>query len=491
MSLRRHARAVAAALLVVGLPARAQSGRDVDRLVSALIADTPLEADLRSLTDEVGGRATGSPANQRAVEWALARFRSASVDARAEPFSMPARWQERSARATIGGEASFAVGVAAMPFSASTPASGLTAPLVDGGSGTEADFTRLGSAVRGAFVLVETAELRDLDGLFREYNEAAAIEKRAAPLRPAGIVYMASRPQGLLYRHNASAGYRNALPMMVVEREGALRALRLMRAGKRLQMTAHLDLETGGAYEVSNVIGEIRGTEKPDEVVLIGAHLDSWDLGTGALDNGCNVALVIDVARQIRALGLKPRRTMRFALWNGEEQGMVGSWRYTQSHAAEMDRHVMAASFDIGSGRISGFFFNGRPEIVETLEGALAPVRGLGPFTHAAEPVVGTDNYDFMMQGVANLVAIQEPASYGPNYHARSDTFDKVDLRQMRLNAAIAAAVAYGFAQAEVTWRRQTGAEVEALVEGTSLKQQMMDFAMWEDWTNGTRGRRK
>jgi hypothetical protein len=480
-----------AAILVVALPASALPDDAVDRLVSALIGETPLEADLRSLTDEVGGRATGSAANRRAVDWAIARFRAASVEARAEPFTMPARWLERSARATILGDASFEANAAAMPFSAPTPAGGLTAPLVDGGAGADDDFARLGATVRGAFVLVETAELRDLEGLFREYGEATAIEKRATPLRPAGIVYMASRPQGLLYRHNASSGPRNTLPMLVLEREAASRALRLIRAGKRLQMTAHLDLETGGTYEAQNVIGEIRGSEKPDEIVLIGAHLDSWDLGTGALDNGCNVALVIDVARQIRALGLTPRRTIRFALWNGEEQGIIGSWRYTQGHAAEMDRHVMAASFDIGSGRIAGFFFNGRPEIVEALESSLAPVRGLGPFTHVGEPVVGTDNYDFMVQGVANLVANQESANYGPNYHARSDTFDKVDLRQLRLNAAIAAAVAYGFAQADVTWRRQTAAEVEKLVEGTSLKQQMMDFGFWEDWTNGTRGRRK
>jgi carboxypeptidase Q len=277
----------------------------------------------------------------------------------------------------------------------------------------------------------------------------------------------------------------------VMEREDAQRALRLLRGGKSLTLTAQIDLLSGGPFESFNVIGEIRGRERPDEVVLIGAHLDSWDLGTGALDNGCNVAMVLDVARQIRASGLPPRRTIRFALWNGEEQGMLGSWAYARAHAAELDRHVMAASFDIGSGRIVGFFTNGRKEAVAAVEQALLPVAGLGPFTHVDEPVVGTDNLDFMLEGVLNLVANQEPANYGPNYHAASDTFDKVDQRQLRVNAAVTAAVTWGFAQAEAGWKRQSRAEVEALVEGTSLKSQLESFGLYELWRSGARGRRR
>ena len=128
----------------------------------------------------------------------------------------------------------------------------------------------------------------------------------------------------------------------------------------------------------------------------------------------------------------------------------------------------MAASFDLGSGRIDGFFTNGRAELVEFVDRALAPVAGLGPFTQVNEPVVGTDNFDFMLEGVANLVASQESANYGPNYHARSDTFEEVDLRQMRANAAVAAALTWAFADGEETWDRHdrptlTPAEAQAL----------------------------
>lgn len=496
-------RILLAAALVSGLIAaphgQAAAPRDPARLVAALIEETPLVSDLEELTDVIGGRPTGSPANAAAIEWGLRKFRQAGIDARKEPFTMPARWDERAASATVSergqgasaDKVAFTPRVVAMPFSTGTAAAGLTAPLVDGGIGGAADFSRLGESARGAFVLVETEELKDIDGLFREYANATQTESRAFPRGIAGLVYMSSRPQGLLYRHNASLGPANRHPLLIMEREEAQRALRLIRAGHHLDLTATLDIDSGGSYESANVIGEIRGSERPDEIVLIGAHLDSWGLGTGANDNGCNAALVIDVARQMQRLGLRPRRTVRFALFNGEEQGMNGSWGYTKTHDAELDHHVMASSYDIGSGRINGFFTGGRPDVVEALSRALKPIAGLGPFETIDAPIVGTDNYDFMLQGIPNLVANQEAASYGPNYHARSDTFDKVDLRQLRLNAAIAAAVTWAFADGDTRLRRQSRSDIERLIKDTDLAEQMKSMGMWADWTSGARGRKQ
>jgi carboxypeptidase Q len=469
---------------------RAQSD-DVPRLTAALLGDTPMTSDLEALTDRIGGRPTGSAANQRAFDWALERFRQAGVPARKEPFQMPGLWLERTARATVKGTGViFAARVAALPFSAATPTSGLTAPLVDAGRGGDADFAALGGRARGAFVLVETDELVDLDGLFREYVEAGQIERRAIAAGAAGLVYMSSRPGNTLARHNAALGWANRHPMMMMERDAAARALRLLRGGTPLTLTAALDIRLGPAYTTHNVIGEIRGSTRPDEIVLIGAHLDSWDLGTGALDNGANSAMVIDIARQIVRLGLRPARTIRFALWNGEEQNLNGSYGYTLSHAAEMGRHVMASSYDIGTGRITGFFTGGRAEVVPVLERALAPVAGLGPFTHVNVPIVGTDNYDFMMQGVPNLVANQESANYGPNYHARSDEFGRADLRQLRLNAAVAAATTWGFATLDLSLPRQTAAQLDSLVRNTDLVDQMKSFNVYDAWVAGKRGLR-
>ena len=470
----------------------AHAGDDADALVAAMLGNTPVIDDLRELTDRIGGRATGSPANEAAVEWALATFREAGVTARAEPFEMPLRWNERETAAVVSGDAEFAAGVVAKAFSTGTGHGALRATLVDGGTGSAADFARLQDRAAGSWVVVATPVLDDvagLAGLFESYRNAAAVESRALEAGVAGLVYMSSRPHNLLYRLFASRGPGNTLRLLVMEREQAERILRLLRKGRNLELTAVIDVEREAGYRARNVIGEIRGGERAEEIVVFGAHLDSFDLGTGALDNGSNVSMLIDVARQIRRLGLVPARTIRFALWNGEEQGLVGSWRYTEQHADELDDHIVAASFDIGTGAITGFFTSGREALVPIVDRLLRPVAGLGPFTQVNAPVVGTDNFDFMMQGVPNLIAMQADANYASNYHAESDTFDKVDQHQLKLNSAVAAALIWGFANDDERLPRHSRADIVKLIESTDLEQQMRNFGVWDGWASGERGR--
>lgn len=478
-------------LVLLGCSANVHAAdNDVERLVAAVLGDTPVVRDLQELTDGIGQRVTGSDANRRAVEWALERFRQAEVSARAESFTMPYQWQEKVVTASIRGADNFFPGVAARPFSA--PAAGLSAPLVDAGSGTEADFERLGDVARGAWALVDVPVLDDdigLAGLFGLYGDAMTAENNAAAAGVAGVVYASPYPKNLVYRQFASGGYRNELPLLVMEREDAQRAQRLIRAGRSLEFKATIEIEAGGTYESANVVAEIRGSRRPSEVVLFGAHLDSHDMGTGALDNGVNCAMLIDIARQFVRLGLEPERTIRFVLWNGEEQGLVGSWKYTEQHEDELDNHIVAASFDIGSGRTTGFFTGGRPALVELVDRYLEPVAGLGPFQNVDVPIVGTDNFDFMVEGVPNLVALQSDANYASNYHAESDTFDKVDQYQLKLNAAIAAAVIWGFANDTARLPRHDHAQVRKMIETFDLEPQMRSFAVWQDWADGIRGR--
>ncbi len=478
-------------LFLFFLPTLTAQQSDVERLVAAMLGNTPLGEDLRQLCDEIGGRPAGSQANLKSVEWGMQKFKEAGVGAKKEAFQTPRFWLERSSDTKVTGDVSFDVNVVALTFSSSTPPNGLTAPIVAVGHGSEAEFVGAGQSVKEAWVLAETEELKDIDGLFREYAEAVGTEQRAIAAGALGVVYMSSRPMGLLYQHNASLGPDNKHPMLIMEREQAMRVVRLLRGGKKLLLNAKIDVDDRGPFESYNVIGEIPGNQKKDEIVLIGAHLDSWGLGTGGNDNGCNVVMMIDIARQIKRLGLKPNRTIRFVLWNSEEHGMIGSWRYAQDHVKELDKHVIAGSIDIGSGRISGFFTNGRAELLPAVEKALEPVAGLGPFEHINMPIVGTDNYDFMMQGVANLVGNHDPYNYGPNYHAESDTYDKVDMRQVKINAAVVAALVYGFANMDVTWKRQTRDEIQTLIDTTPLRQQMDMFNLYPGWLDGSRGRAK
>jgi hypothetical protein len=476
-------------IILLLLTSLAQADETVDRLVGAMLGDTPLINDLRSLTDEIGGRATGSQSNEAAIEWALARFADGGVTARRETFQMPNQWLERSVRVRIDQYPDWSPAAVALPLS--MPAAELRAPLVDGGVGSAEDFQRLGDSARGAWVLLETPVLDDeagLAGLFAEFGGLATSLPRAAEAGVAGVVYMSSRPQNLLYRlpDLVTTGRQ---PLVMLAREDALRAQRLLRAGQPLTLSATVAVDTGYAFESANVIGEITGSEQPDEIVLFGAHLDSHDLGTGALDNGSNAVMLIDIARQIRRLDLQPKRSIRFALWNGEEQGLYGSWAYVKRHREELDAHVVATSTDIGTGRIIGYFTGGMPELVPLVDRYLKPVAGLGPLEQVDIPLVGTDNFDFMMEGVPNLIANQADANYASNYHAASDTFDKVDQRQLRLNAAITAALIWGFANDDVRAARSTREQVKQLVESTDLEEQMRRFGVWTGWAAGRRGR--
>ncbi len=491
--LRRIAGVAALVLLVCNArgAALAAGPRDVEALIGAMLGPTPVITDARTLTDGIGGRPVGSAANRAAVAWAERTLQAAGVTVRRERFEVPDPWLPGAVEVRLSGDLAFAPHAVAKPFSVAVD--DRAAPVVDGGFGTQEDFARLGAAAGGAWVLVETPVLDDavgLAGLFREYDEAPGIESRGAAAGVAGMIFMSSRPRNLLFRHNASMGAKNRLPLIVMEREPAQRILRTLRAGGRVTAAVTIRTRTGGAVAAENVVAEIPGILEPDEVVLVGAHLDSHDLGTGALDNGANVAMLIDMLRQIHRLGLRPRRTIRIALFNAEEAGLYGSWGYVRRHAAELDRHRLAASIDIGTGAITGFYTGGRPALAATVDRLLEPVAGLGPFTQIDAPLVGTDNFDFMMEGVPNLVANQADANYASNYHAESDTFDKIDQKQLKLNGAIVAALVWGFANADLDLERQSRAEIEALIAATDLAQQMRAFNVWDDWAAGRRGRR-
>jgi carboxypeptidase Q len=458
-------------------------------------APTPIISDLKELTDKIGGRLTGTQANKKSVNWALKKFHGAGVSAKKESFMMPRAWSEKSISAKVfNSNIKFSPRIVTMPFTKKTHYQGLTAKVINIDKGNKSDFDKanIDNNLKDKWLLIETDILDDksgINGLFQEYLNAVVIEENALAVGAAGIIYMSSRPQNLLYRHLPSSGVNNELAIVVMERESAQRTQRLLNSGESLKLTAKINTYGEKSYQANNVVAEIIGDTYPDEIVLIGAHIDSFDLGTGALDNGANVSLIIDLARQIKKLDISHKRTIRFVLFNGEEQGIYGSWAYTQTHREELDNHVLASTIDIGTGAITGFFINGRDEIKNTIDDVLQPVVTLGPFKQVIDPVVGTDNYDFMMQGVANLVANQADANYASNYHAQSDTFDKVDQQQLKLNAAIMGAMILGIANIDnIPWQRQTSEQVVKMVDTFNLEESMKTFGLQQSWKDNKRG---
>ena len=467
--------------------------RDVTpAIIGRALAPSPLAEDLRHLTDDIGGRVSGSPAMRRAVDWALAAFHDAGVTARSESFTQPITWAEGPTRLEIAGSGAFAVSLVSVGWSAPTAPGGVDADLVYVGDGTPADFGLAADRVRGAIVLVGAAVTESWADLFNEYDRTGPIIQRALDGGAKAILWTSARDRRLLYRHSDSIdGELSALPMAIVGREDALRLAR-QATDATTPLRLHLSIPNaiGGPVEEHNVVAEIRGRELPDEYVVLGAHLDSWDLGTGALDNGCNAALVIAAARAIQQSGLRPRRTLRFVLFSGEEVGMLGSRAYVQRHRAELDRTRAMIAIDGGVGRITGWNLAGRNDVMASLAKALRPLESFDASRLSLDGDLGTDNVDFMLEGVPTLVANQEPATYMQNYHAASDTFDKVDLRQLSQHVAISALALYGIADLPTPLgQRLTRAELDALLERTGLAKQMQAEGLWPAWVAGSRGR--
>jgi carboxypeptidase Q len=464
------------------------------KLMPIILGDSPMIENLRRLTEEIGGRVTGTPEMANAIQWGVAGFRAAGVDVHTEKYTLRLTWKEGATRLTITAPATTTTTLRAVSeaWGPATPRSGIEANVSDIGGGSDAEISRAGN-IKGAILLVHSEIGSTWPDLFNEYVRPPAIIASAVKLGAAAILWTSARERLLLYRHtNSLNGEIDKIPQVVVAREDALRLARLVAANPgKVRVKLSLPNEIAAPIEQENVVGEIRGYEKPDELVILGAHLDSWELGTGALDNGCNAALVIEAARAIKATGVLPKRSIRFVLFSGEEQGTVGSYAYVKSHATELDKIRAVIIFDSGSGRVSGYSLGGRTDTEPGLAQILKPLETWGVTQHTFDASFGTDNFDFLLEGVPTFVANQEISNYLANYHAASDTFDKVDQRELKMNTVIAALTAWGMAdRAEPIGKRLTRAELDAIVRQTGLDQQMQLLDYWAQWQSGARGRK-
>src|SRR5246500_378734 len=479
---------------------------DVNKVIQTALQPSPLQENLRRLTDEIGGRVSGTPAVQHAGQWGMQALSAAGADSvHSEGFEIPNSWSEGatemlattahqvSATGVGGGTvlSSFrvrAVSVAWAPALAPVK----HVPVVDIGDGKDADFQKAGE-VTGKILLVHTVVLKTWEDLFAEYTNAPPIIDRAVKAKAKAIAFIDTRDHDILYRHtNAEAGEIDRLPMVIVAREDGERMVRLLAAGSLIWADLSIPNQIGGPVKTSNVIAEIRGSEKPDEFVILGAHLDSWELGTGALDNGCNAALVIDALRAIKASGVTPRRTIRFVLFSGEEQGLVGSHAYALAHRAELDKAEGVIIYDSGTGKTTGFSIGGRKDFVLQTRALIAPLAQFDVKDVKTDMEWGTDHFDFMLEGVPTFVADQEEANYLENYHASSDTYDKVDFPQLKKHVAEAAALSFELANLyEKVGPRLTHDQIEQTMRDTNSVEMFKAFGLWDDWQSGKRGRQK
>ena len=455
---------------------------DADRVIQSALQPSPLQENLRRLTDEIGGRIPGTQAMDRAILWGVEAFRAAGADrVHTEEFEIPFSWAEgdtgmSATTSFILGEGNVGGGVAtSFPVHAVSVAWAPAlapvrhVPIIDVADGSDAAFAKAGE-VSGKILLVHTKVLQTWDDLFAEYANSPPIIERAVKAHAAAIAFMATREHYILYRHtNSYVGEIDRLPMVIVAREDGERIARLLAAGRPVWTDLSIPNKLGGAIKSANVVGEIRGSEKPDEFVIVGAHLDSWELGTGALDNGCNAAMVIDAMRAIKASGVRPKRSIRFVLFSGEEEGLIGSHAYTVAHRAELDKSAGVIVYDSGVGKTTGFSVGGRKDVLETAKQLVAPLAQFGATELKVEMEWGSDHFDFMLEGVPTFVAEQDEANYLENYHAISDTYDKVDFAQLKKHVAEAAALSVELADLpEKIGPRLTHDQIEETMRDTN-----------------------
>jgi len=414
----------------------------------ALADDTGWKV-VESLTTEIGPRLAGSQADARAVAWAQAKFRELGFDrVWTEPVTFP-RWVRRGERAEV-------LGPHAQPLTI-TALGGSPGGTIEGEVVRFADLAALEAAPDGslagkiAFVDYRMAAARDGSG----YGKGSAVRSRGPSLAirkgAGGFLMRSAGTDNHRVAHTGITRFDEGLAPVPAAALSIPDADQLARLAARGPVRVRLEVDAGwdGEYTSQNVIGEITGSRHPEEVVLIGGHLDSWDLGTGAVDDAAGIGITMAAAHLIGQLPQRPARTVRVVAYANEEQGLHGGRAYADAHAGDAARHQLSAESDFGAGRIYAFN-TGAPEhareATRQIAQALAP---LGIEYAADKGGPGPDIGPLAAQGATWAWLAQDGSDYFHLHHTADDTLDKIDPAALAQNVAAYAVFAYLAAEAE------------------------------------------
>ena len=399
---------------------------------------------VEELTTKVGQRLAGSDAEARAREWAVAHFRELGFkNIRIEPFEIPYWAREREAASILSPYPQDLV-ITALGGSVATPEGGVTGEVVRFETLTDLRNHPEGDTLTGKIVFVDEFMTRTQDGS----GYGVAVRKRSGAANEAGKRGAAAAfirsvgTQHHRFPHTGIMSYEEGVkrvPIVALSPPDADQLTRAMEMSDT-PVTVSLDLsvQTIEKSQSGNVVAEIPG--RTDEIVIIGAHLDSWDTGTGALDDGAGVGIVIGAGKAILDLKKKPERTIRVVLFGAEEVGLLGAFAYAQAHADEIDRHVMGAESDFGARKIYQF---------QTRYGETQQVKGdemarvlepLGIARGNNEASGGPDMFPLRAAGVPVTSLRQNGWDYFDYHHTPDDTFDKIDPEELAQNVAAYAA---------------------------------------------------
>ena len=438
--------------------------KTAEQLRDRALADGTAYAVLTSLTTEVGPRLAGSEADQRARDWAVAKFKALGFDkVYTEPVSYP-KWVRRHESGAIVAPFPQPFVLTALGYSPGTPAGGLTAQVI-GFDSLAALKAADPATIKGKIVYVGFRMQRHQDG--HDYGMGSMV-------RVAGPVIAAAKgAAGYLLRsagtdahqriaHTGVTGFKpgdKAIPAAALSNPDADQLERALAYGKPVTVKLDLDCGFDGEYTGANVIGEITGRKHPDQVVAIGGHLDSWDPGTGAIDDGAGVAISMAAAKLIHELPQRPDRTIRVIAFANEEMGLWGARAYADKHAKDVGKFMLGTDSDLGAGKVyrmsASVALYARPAMAQIAD-VLKP---LGVAYDASQPGGGGSDLGSMhAKGMAALTLNQDATHYFDWHHTPNDTLDKVDPKELAQNVAVYAAWAYMAAQADGDFGSAPGA---------------------------------
>jgi hypothetical protein len=416
------------------------------------------------LTTEVGPRVAGSAADARGVAWTVAKFKAMGFDkVYTEKVSYPL-WQRRSEHAEIVSPFPQPLLLTALGYSAGTPKGGLTAEVV-GFDDLDALKKADPATVKGKIVYVSTHMTRQKDG--HDYGVGSATRTMGAVLAAkmgaaAYLLRSAGTDPHSRTPHTGVTGFRDpkeAIPAAALSLPDADQLERVLKEGKPVSLKLDLDVGFAGTYEGANVIAEVTGRKHPDQVVAIGGHLDSWDLGTGAIDDGAGVAIAAAAAKLIKDMPQRPDRTIRVIAFANEEMGLWGGRAYAEAHAKEVSKFQLGTESDFGAGRIWRMTASVKPEARGAIEQIAKVIEPIGVAYDATKPGGGGSDLSQMhAKGMAALSLTQDGTDYFDYHHNANDTLDKIDPKALAQNVAVYAAFAYMAAQADGDFGSAPGA---------------------------------
>lgn len=427
---------------------------DIER--AAELRDKALKSDLaydilESLTTEVGPRMAGTEGDKRAVKWAKNKFKQLGFDkVWTEPVTFPS-WDRGVEQAEIISPFPQKVIVTALGNSVGTGNEGVRGEIAHFKTFEDLQAAERG-AVEGKIVFISHKMKKTRDG--RSYGKAVAARSRGASVAgEKGAKAIVIRSIGTDHDrlpHTGNMSYAEGvrkIPAAALSNPDADLLLNQLKRGS-VEFGLTLTSSPGELLTTYNVIGEITGRESPEEVVVIGGHLDSWDLGTGAVDDGAGVAITMAAAKLISE-GKRPRRTIRVVLWGNEEQGLWGAKAYARAHKDEMDKHITGAESDFGAGLIWSFDWTSVNEDEPLIDQMAQLLKPLGVKKGNPKATSGPDLWPLRGLGMSTFALRQDGTDYFDLHHTANDTLDKVNPEHLKQNVAVYSVFAY--AVAEVT----------------------------------------